>query len=127
LFGSELYESLKVLFCLLGLDNFLQPLHINTKKLQKCNAWEFIKQEKGGSIATISETRAGQLVRDDLPSGFNGLFIIKFFESYETGIILSDMFNNAITSFINETWKNHVTLQMMILLGDPSLKIGGYQ
>jgi len=36
------------------------------------------------------------------------------------------MYNKAITSFIDETWKDYVTLQMHILMGDPSLKIGGY-
>lgn len=123
---ASIYEYLKE-FGLLGLDNFLQLLHINTKKLQTCIAWEFLKQENGGSIATFSSTRKGSLVLNDPPSGFGGLLIIKVFESYEPGIILSDMYNNAITSFIDETWKDYATLQMIILLGDPSLKIGGYQ
>jgi hypothetical protein len=122
---ASIHEILKE-FGLLGLDSFLQFLHINTKKLQTCIAWEFLKHENGGSIATFSSTRKGNLVPNDPASGFGGLLIIKVFESYEPGIVLSDMYNNAITSFIDETWKDYVTLQMIIVLGDPSLKIGGY-
>ena len=123
---ASIHELLKE-FGLLGLDSFLQLLHINTKKLQTCIAWEFLKHENGGSIATFSSTRKGNLVTNEPASGFGGMLIIKVFESYEPGIVLSDMYNNAITSFIDETWKDYVTLQMIILLGDPSLKIGGYQ
>lgn len=113
-------------FGLFRIDSFLQFLGINTNKIQRCIAWEFLKHENGGSIATLGATRRGNLVLDDPPSGFGGLCIIKFFESYEPGIILSDMYKNAITSFIDETWKDYVTLQMVIVLGDPSLKVGGY-
>lgn len=113
-------------FGLLKLDSFLQFLGINTNKLQKCIAWEFLKHENGGSIATVGSTRMGNLIIEDPPSGFGGLLIIKFFESYKPGIALSDMYTNAISSFIDETWKDYMTLQEVIVLGDPSLKIGGY-
>jgi len=122
---ASVHELLKE-FGLTRLDNLLQFLHINTKKIQKCIAWEFLKHKNGGSIASIGATRKGNLVRDDPPSAFGGLLIIKFFESYKPGVILSDMYNNAITSFIDESGKDYVTLQMVIVLGDPSLKIGGY-
>jgi hypothetical protein len=55
---------------------------------------------------------------------YAGYFGIKFYESYDPGISLSLMYNNAVTSFIDKSWKDYVTLQMFILLGDPSLKIG---
>jgi len=114
-------------FGLFRIDNFLQLLGINTNKIQRCIAWEFLKHKNGGSIATLGATRRGNLIRDDPPSGFGGLCIIKFFESYKPGIKLSDMYINAITSFIDETWKDYPTLQMVIVLGDPTLKIGGYR
>ena len=101
---------------------------LNTIKnvdLEPCIAWEFLKYEHGGSIATIAITRSGSILNNPT-GGFNGLFCFKFFECYEPGVSLSDMYNKAITSFIDETWKDYVTLQMHILMGDPSLKIGGY-
>jgi len=123
---ASIYEYLKE-FGLLGIDSFLQLLHINTKKLQTCIAWEFLKHENGGTIATFSSTRKGNLVPNDPASGFGGLLIIKVFESYEPSTTLSKMYNNAVNSYIDESWKDYVTLQMLILLGDPSLKIGGYK
>ena len=101
-------------------------LNLNPKNIWPCIAWELLKHKDGGSVATIGATRAGQVVRDDPPGGFTGLFSIKFFESYQPGITLSQMYNDAVTSFIDDSWKNVVTLQEYIFLGDPSLKIGGY-
>jgi len=123
---ASLHELLKE-FGVLKLDRLLQFLHINTKKLQTCIAWEFLKHENGGSIATFSSTRKGNLVPNDPASGFGGLLITKVFESYEPNIVLSDMYKNAVISYIDESWKDYATLQMFILLGDPSLKIGGYR
>lgn len=109
-------------------DNILQIVSNTVPQyLQSCIAWELLKCENGGSVATIGGTRSGTVVRHDPPSGFSGFFSIKFFESYEPGNTLSKMYNNAVTSFIDDSWKNLVTLQRFIILGDPSLKIGGYQ
>ena len=107
--------------------NFLLKIFNNVKNinLEPCIAWELLNYEYGGSIATIAITRSGSILNNPT-DGFNGLFCFKFFESYEPGISLSNMYNKAITLFIDETWKDYVTLQMHILLGDPSLKIGGY-
>ena len=101
-------------------------LNLNPKNIWPCISWELLKHEDGGSVATIGGTRAGHVVRDNPPSDFSGLLSIKFFESYQPGIILSQMYNDAVTSFIDDSWKNVVVLQEFILLGDPSLKIGGY-
>jgi hypothetical protein len=114
---------------LLKFNNLLHKfnsLDLNPKNIWPCISWELLKHQEGGSIATIGHTRAGQIVRDNPPSGFSGLFSIMFFESYKPGITLSQMYNDAIISFIDDSWKNYVTLQEHIVLGDPSLKIGGY-
>ena len=122
---ASLHELLNE-FGLFRIDSFLQFLHINTKKLQSCIAWEFLRHDDGGSIASIGMTRKGTLLGNNLLGGFVVFFAIKFFESYESSITLSQIYNNAVTSFIDDSWKDYVTLQMFILLGDPSLKIGGY-
>jgi hypothetical protein len=109
------------------MENLLQIVaSLDPHYLQSCIAWELLKHEHGGSIATIGGTRSGTIVRHDPLSGFTGFFSIKFFESYGPGVTLSEMYNNAVISFIDDSWKNCVTLQRFILLGDPSLKIGGY-
>jgi hypothetical protein len=123
---ASLHELLKE-FGLDKLDNLLQFLHINTKKLLSSIAWDFLRREGGGGIASIGMTRKGTLLHNDPFGGFVVLWAVKLFESYEPGITISDMYNNAITSFIDESWKDYVTLQMFILLGDPSLSIGGYR
>ena len=52
---------------------------------------------------------------------------IKFFEAYNDGNTLGPLFNSAINSYINSAgWREPITPQEFILLGDPSLKIGGY-
>ena len=60
----------------------------------------------------------------------NNLMNSCFFESYEPGIYLSDMFVNAQKNYIDRVWVNVfndcLTLQEYNLLGDPTLKIGGY-
>jgi hypothetical protein len=109
------------------INNFREHLNqFSSDNLQDCIAWDLLKADNCGSIISIGGVRSGTLVRHDPPSGFSGLFSIKFFESYEPGIIISDMYNNAISSFIYDSWRNYVTIQRFILLGDPSLKIGGY-
>lgn len=122
---ASLHELLKE-FGLNKLDKLLQSLHINTKKLLSCIAWDFIRHDNGGGIASIGMTRKGTLLHNDPFSGFVVFWGIKFFESYEPGITISEMHNKSIHSFINESWKDYVTLQMLVLIGDPSLKIGGY-
>jgi hypothetical protein len=50
-----------------------------------------------------------------------------FFDAYEPGIILSDMFMKAQHSYLDDLWKDCLTLEQCTLIGDPSLKIGGYE
>ena len=61
------------------------------------------------------------------PSNLN----IYFFESYEPGISLSNMFVDAQNRFIDRIKNSSmavdlIALNEMNLFGDPSLKIGGY-
>ena len=49
-----------------------------------------------------------------------------FFESYSEGISLGEIFTDAISSYYSYYQMNDpVTPQEFILIGDPSLKIGG--
>ena len=49
----------------------------------------------------------------------------KFFESYKESDILGNVFVMAQEKYISKLW-DEWTIQEFILLGDPTLKIGGY-
>jgi len=92
-----------------------------------CFAWSFVKKPSGGAIATIGASRMGYsgYVGDVLGAGTCRMNA-NFFDSYEPGIILSDMLTEAQTKYLDEVWKDCFTLEEYNLIGDPSLKVGGY-
>jgi hypothetical protein len=92
-----------------------------------CFAWSFVKKSSGGAIATIGASRMGYsgYVGDVLGAGTCRMNA-NFFDSYEPGIILSDMLTEAQTKYLDEVWKDCFTLEEYNLIGDPSLKVGGY-
>jgi len=113
-------------------------------------AWEFIKHTGGGSIASIACTT----VSDGLPSTLCtetliGYITKEFFRKYSEGEnILGELWKESIKSYLNNEealrlgapnitigrltliksscFLNHIVMEEWILLGDPSLKIGGY-
>ena len=93
-----------------------------------CFAWRMVSMQKGGAIATIGATRVSYGLIDS--SGVRGgccYLALKFFESYQTSEYLSQMLVSAKNDYIdNVSWLNPLIVQEFILLGDPSLKIGGY-
>jgi len=92
-----------------------------------CFAWSFVKKSSGGAIATIGASRMGYsgYVGDILGAGTCRMNA-NFFDSYQPGIILSDMFREAQIKYLDEVWKDCLTLEEYNLIGDPSLKVGGY-
>jgi len=90
--------------------------------LISCFAWNMIKHENGGAIATIGSTR---IAYSTSTSGA-GELLIDFFKAYNNDITLGEMLMNAQISFIDENPYDLLTISEFILLGDPSLKIGGY-
>ena len=95
-----------------------------------CFAWALLKNKYGGAIAVIGATREGPMYLD--PDGSSkpyagGHAMHKFFyEAYEQGALLSDMIINAYGSYLDNYWKDAIILETFVLLGDPSLKVGGY-
>ncbi len=90
-------------------------------------SYRFEKDTYGGGVATIGATRNayGGSIGNPLDSGGSRIEI-DFFESYEPGIKLSQMLTNSQIKYLNNVWKDYITLEEFILLGDPSLMIGGY-
>jgi len=109
----------------------------------ECFSWRLARKIGGGTIATIGNTALGYGPKDKLdPSqgGGGGDIATYFFEAY--GInntdILGEAWGKAISSYLdefpikwsensyNDTTIDAKTVEQWLLIGDPSLKIGGY-
>jgi len=92
-----------------------------------CFAWYFVRHPYGGAIATVGATRiAFTGVDEDGPHWGAGYLAYKFFESYQETNVLGEVFVSAQEKYANKNIWDSFTLQEFILLGDPSLQIGGY-
>ncbi len=99
-----------------------------------CFAWCLVKKPDGGAIATIGATEtATTSVDENGPHGQAGYLNLHFFMAYQLGIAVSEMLVKAQNDYLNDIAigeaNNHsyvMTIEQFILLGDPSLKVGGY-
>ena len=90
-------------------------------------AWAFVKKDNGGAIATIGATRSAYTWVDN--NGVHagaGYLDVHFFKAYEEGITLGEMLVQAKKDYINNVGEDFFTIEEFILLGDPSLMVGGY-
>lgn len=102
----------------------------------ECFSWYLVKMKKRGSIATIGNTGLGYGMpgKPCTTGGGDAWISIEFFKQYgaEGKDILGEAHSQAITEYINNFDMNDFeaghtkTVQQWALLGDPSLKIGGY-
>jgi len=92
-----------------------------------CFAWSFVRHPYGGAIATVGATRVAFTgVDEEGPHWGAGLLAASFFEAYQETDILGEVFAGAQEAYANNAPGDTFTLQEFILLGDPTLKIGGY-
>lgn len=84
--------------------------------------WSIVKKRNGGAIATVGATRtAFGGIQDGA-----GYMAIHFFQGYSTSETVSMMLTNAQNDYITYIPDDRFTVEEFILIGDPSLKIGGY-
>lgn len=110
--------------------------------IYECIAWSLISQENAGSIATLTNTNIcfGAIGDNDNNGIFDdaelygGFLAVELFRLYNEeqidtlGILHQKALSNYVDQLPVNTDKLHCkSLQEFILLGDPSLKIGGYQ
>lgn len=105
--------------------------------LKRCWSWNLVRQRKGGSIATIGNTGLGwgSIGESSTESG-DGYITTHFFEVYSKsedienvslGMIHSQTLSDYVKYFHpNEDEIDRKTVEQWVLLGDPSLRIGGY-
>ena len=91
-------------------------------KLTPCFAWRWVSMSNGGAIATIGATRTAY---GGINSGA-GKVSIEFFSAYENSETPGQMMTQAQNEYIIDVPGDFFTVEEFILLGDPSLKIGGY-
>lgn len=106
-----------------------------------CIGWSSIKKASGGAIACIAPTsqcwvQFGDNDNDNIPDiveVYSGWYQVELFKVYaeENIDILGDLHVHAITNYIDtfSVSQNKIdckTIQEFVLIGDPSLKIGGY-
>ncbi|MCD6542835.1 MAG: hypothetical protein J7K38_05920 [Thermoplasmata archaeon] len=101
------------------------PIPFNMKF--PCFAWYLVKKPLGGAVATIGATRVAFTFVDSsgVHAGASRL-ALDFFSAYHNTSILGEMFVEAQIAYIENAGKDYFTLEEFILLGDPSLKVGGY-
>jgi len=109
--------------------------------IKHCFSWALVIQKFGGSIATIGAT-AFSYETPDINTGYGGIewLDLHFFEQYKVfgKDILGETWSSTITSFLQNCpidWNDNTAtgsalvcknVEQWLLLGDPSLKIGGY-
>ncbi len=104
----------------------------------ECWAWKIVSKPFGGAIATLGYTGLSWLGCEIGHGGTNWLEL-QFFREYVNGTeIIGQIWKNAINQYLKEfpiDWSSPAggtssldakTVQEWVLLGDPSLKIGGY-
>ncbi len=97
-------------------------LKVNTSERRPCFAWAFINHEGGGAIATIGATRTAF---GGVEEGA-GKMSIEFFSAYNTSQYLGEMITKMQLEYITDCPGDNFTLEEFVLLGDPTLKLGGY-
>ncbi|UCF49813.1 MAG: hypothetical protein JSU91_08705, partial [Thermoplasmatales archaeon] len=101
----------------------------------KCFSWWLTAKENGGAIATIGNSGFGMGIPGfEYPTGLDGWLLPRFF--YHVGQMDEEYcgaaYSNAITDYVNEFDINidpedRQMVEQWILLGDPSLFLGGYE
>ena len=105
--------------------------------ISRCWSWNLVKQRVGGTIASIGNTglgwgSGGEGSADDL----DGWISTHFFDSYAQlqgfdNCTLGMVHSATLTAYVdifspNNDELDRKTVEQWVLLGDPSLKIGGY-
>ncbi len=112
--------------------NYILPINLNqnsdiSDKQVPVFGWSFVKKKHGGAIATIGATRTAFTQVDETGVyGGAGYLSIKFFNAHFTCETVGKMLTKAQNDYINLAWKDYFTIEEFIIVGDPSLKVGGF-
>lgn len=89
-------------------------------------AWHWVKKIGGGAIASIGATEvAYSRVDEDGPHAGAGYLSLQFFKGYNSCNTVAEMLVYSQNTYLNNLWKDHWTIEQFILIGDPTLAVGG--
>ena len=129
---SAIPAFLNAFSLLLPWDNYMWTYG---QPVPECLSWRLVRNPNGGAIASIGNTGLGYGMpgRECTTGGGDSWITIEFFKQYGSGHkMLGDAYELAITTYINsfdmsDMEAGHVkTVEQWVLLGDPSMKMGGY-
>lgn len=130
---SMIPSFLHLFFFMLGRDTKMWTFG---DPVPECLCWYLVKLPRRGAIASIGNSGLGygRMGRECTSTGGDGWITTEFFRQYgeEGRDILGDAYAHAIIEYINtfdmsDLEAGHAkTVEQWILLGDPSLKLGGY-
>jgi len=106
-----------------GAADFVGKFSFIASRLIPTFAWCMVKKKTGGAIATIGATRTAF---GGIDSGA-GCLSLRFFEGYATSETVAEMMTHAQNEYLATVPSDRFTVQEFILIGDPSLRIGGYE
>jgi hypothetical protein len=121
--------------------NFFKEPFFQYTWIYECWGWKLVRKIGGGSIATIGNTGMGYSKEDKVSKeGADSYLDPQFFWEYNINgtDILGEVWAKSIMTYLEEfpiDWNtpsgsdpaiDAKTVQQWVLLGDPSLKIGGY-
>jgi hypothetical protein len=99
----------------------------------ECFSWMYARKLFGGGIATLGNTAICKSESgENYPDIYNGYLACRFFEIYGNGTdIIGDIWKQEITKYVqiydaSEDMLHCKAVENWVLLGDPSLRIGGY-
>jgi hypothetical protein len=103
-------------FGLPGILNFQFPVY----------AWYWVKKIGGGAIAAIGATDvAFTSVDEDGPQAGASYLSLNFFKGYSRCVTVAEMLVYSQNYYLNNLWKDYLTIEQFVLLGDPTLMVGG--
>ena len=92
-----------------------------------CFAWRFLTEEDGGAIATIGASRSAYTWVDaNGVHGGAGYLDLQFFKAYDEHRPVGMMLTLAQNQYINDVYRDYFTIEEYMLIGDPSLCVGGF-
>jgi hypothetical protein len=107
--------------------DFFPNLKPDPSEFFPCFAWSILNIDGGGGIAAIGATRpAYTLVDETGVYAGAGYLDVHFFKAYEEGITVGEMLTQTQNDYLNNVGKDYFTIEEYMLLGDPSLMVGGY-
>lgn len=107
------------------LFSFLYGIEYEMDNFYPTISWELVKKSNGGCIASIGSTRVAFTGVDEDGAHWGAGFLnTHFYQAYEPGARLGELFTQCQTDYLNEVGTECITLEEFILVGDPSLQLG---